>query len=71
MSHKGRCSGGTIAADVSIDSGAAYLSSSVVSKTGYGSYRCPYYVSPNSGQRINITLLDFKLKQVDQVGVFL
>ena len=38
---------------------SGYLASVVTMETGYGSSRCPWRLKVSSGQRINITLLDF------------
>ena len=43
------------------------MSSAVTSQTGYGSATCPWIVRAEEGQRINVTLLDFKPKGDPQV----
>ena len=45
-----------------------YVSSAVASQTGYGSERCPVIITAQEGQRINVTLLDFRLKNESRVS---
>ncbi len=40
---------------------SGYISSVVTTESGFGSEACPWVIRVDSGQRINITLLDFTL----------
>lgn len=44
---------------VNMTSSVGYLASIVTAKTGQGSVNCPWIITANPGQYLNITLLDF------------
>lgn len=48
---------------INISSQAGYLSSLVTSETGLGSGSCPWIITVDPGQHINVTLIDFSLIQ--------
>ena len=59
MSGTGRCPGNQAVIDASRGSSEGYLSSMVAAQNGYGSVDCPWIITAQEGQRIDITLLDF------------
>lgn len=46
---------------VNVTGTSGYLSSLITAESGFGSEACPWVIRVDSGQRINITLLDFTL----------
>ena len=46
---------------VNVTGPSGYLSSLITAESGFGSESCPWVIRVDSGQRINITLLDFTL----------
>ncbi len=61
-----RCSGSIEIVDEGQPS-SGYLSSYVTSETGKGTPDCPWVITAREGQIINVTLLDFKLKDFSTV----
>ena len=62
MGGTGHCPGNQVI-DASRDFNEGYLSSLVAAQSGYGSVDCPWTITAQEGQRINITLLDFSPKE--------